>query len=161
MINLRTIQAQESKAAIAVMDTVIQEIWQVSLTWLMNETNEFNDLLEIQSFYFDNQGTFMVLEDDGHIVGIGAIGRINEERAELKRIWLLNEYRGRGLGRRLVAGLLDFARAQGYQVIELSVYSPSLQMPAVNLYNSFGFRTINLEENDLGENKFHMEMAFK
>ena len=98
----------------------------------------------------------MVLEDAGKIIGTGGIGCLDEKTAELKRIWLLKEYRGLGLGRKLVESLLEFARSHGYQRIELKVASPQIQPEAVGLYSSLGFVPTS---NPGGEDEsIHMEL---
>jgi len=58
----------------------------------------------------------------------------------LKRLWLLEEYHGQGIGFRLVARLLDFARAQGYKSVWLET-SPE-QERAIAFYRELGFHTI-------------------
>jgi len=143
MITLRTIQPDEADDAITVMDLVFQELWHVGYDRVKGRYDDFEDMDDIDSYYFQNNGTFMVLEDDGKIIGTGGIGSLDEMTAELKRIWLLKEYRGKGLGRKLVTSLLDFARSHGYQRVELTVASPALQIEAVGLYGSLGFVPVN------------------
>lgn len=150
-IRLRPLKPGEDQHAVRVMAAVIREIWHVSFSRVRAEEEGFEDLDDIQSFYFGNKGIFLVLEDEGKIVGTGAIGRVNRYRAELKRIWLLKPYRGQGLGNLMVSKLLDFARESGYRSIELYVYSPDLQLPAVELYKKFGFQVVGQEPNHQGE----------
>jgi len=132
------------------MDLVFQELWQVGYERVKGRYDDFEDMDDIDSYYFQNNGTFMVLEDDGKIIGTGGIGSLDETTAELKRIWLLKEYRGQGLGRKLVTSLLDFAHSHGYQRVELTVASPALQIEAVGLYGSLGFVAVNepMEEDE-------------
>ena len=57
---------------------------------------------------------FLAALDDYRLIGTGAIRKLDRDIAELKRIWLLDEYHGQGIGFRLVNLLFNFARAQGY-----------------------------------------------
>src|SRR5690242_3362683 len=61
----------------------------------------FQDIDQFQQTYFDNDGIFLVLTDEDQIIGTGAIRKINNEICELKRVWLLFEYHGKGLGYRM------------------------------------------------------------
>ena len=53
------------------------------------------------------------------IIGTGAIRKLEGDLCELKRLWLLTEYHGQGLGYRMLRELLAFARETGYQRIRL------------------------------------------
>jgi len=50
---------------------------------------------------------------------------------------LLPEFRGQGLGSRLLSSVLDHAKRFGLEKVELNVYTSNL--PAVALYKKFGF----------------------
>ena len=85
-------------------------------------------------------GVFLVVLDDDRIVGTGAIRRLDESLCELKRMWLLPEYRGRGYGTLVADRLLDFARNVGYSRIRLDT-APELHR-ATRLYERLGFARI-------------------
>jgi putative acetyltransferase len=96
---------------------------------------------ELQQTYFNNAGMFLVLTDDDQIIGTGAIRKINEEICELKRLWLLFEYHGKGLGYRMIQELFAFARQKGYQRVRLETERDS-QSRAFDLYKRLGFYEI-------------------
>jgi len=91
--------------------------------------------------YGPPRGTFLVALDGGQVIGTGAIRPIDDETAELKRMWLLEAYQGRGIGYRLYTLLADFARAAGYRRIWLSTDAIA-QSRAVRFYERLGFRPI-------------------
>ena len=91
--------------------------------------------------YGPPRGTFMIALVDGRLVGTGAIRPIDDETAELKRMWLLEEYQGRGIGLRLFTLLSEFARAAGYRQMWLSTDAIA-QSRAVRFYERLGFRPI-------------------
>src|SRR5687767_9051738 len=78
---------------------------------------ELHDMDDVQETYFGNNGTFLVMTDDGKIIGTGAICRLDDTTCELKRVWLLFAYHGKGLGYSMIQELLAFAREKGYQRI--------------------------------------------
>ncbi len=106
----------------------------------------FSDLDDFQAHYFDNAGTFLVALDDGQVIGCGAIRRLDEETAELKRMWLLEAYQGRGVGYRLIGELFAFARSRGYRRIRLQT-SPE-QTRALAFYRKLGFYEIPCYNDD-------------
>jgi putative acetyltransferase len=103
--------------------------------------NELKDMDDIQKNYFDQGGTFLVLLDDGQIVGTGAIRKLDDNICELKRLWLLTQYHGQGLGYRMLQELLSIAREKGYKRIRLET-EPEAQSRALNFYKRIGFYVI-------------------
>ena len=91
--------------------------------------------------YGPPRGTFLVALVDGRLVGTGAIRPIDDDTAELKRMWLLEAYQGRGIGYRLFTLLSEFARAAGYRQMWLSTDNIA-QSRAVRFYERLGFQPI-------------------
>lgn len=71
------------------------------------------DLLDIPGSYFARGGWFGVIEDAGRVVGTVAVVPRDTTTCEIKRVYLLPEYRGRGYGRALVERVLGWARDRG------------------------------------------------
>ena len=127
------IQHDEIEAAKAV-------IRDVSLEILGREPAEFADMDHGAAQYAAPSGLFLVLRDGEAIVGTGAIRRIDDRTCELKRMWFLRPYRGRGFGRAMADQLLEFARISGYERVRLDT-SPQLAA-ATRLYERLGFEPI-------------------
>jgi putative acetyltransferase len=108
----------------------------------IDATSEFDDLDNVYSVYFDNKGVFYVLLDSNKVVGSAGLRKIDDEICELKRMWLLKAYRGKGLGFAVISKLFEFARAQGYKKIRLDVYYPNQQHQAIMFYRRLGFYEI-------------------
>ena len=100
-----------------------------------------HDLDDIQKTYFENDGTFLVMTEGDRIIGTGAIRRLDETTCELKRVWLLFEHHGKGLGYRMIQELLAFAREKGYERIRLETDRED-QSRAYALYKRLGFYEI-------------------
>lgn len=83
-------------------------------------------------------GAFLVAYVDGEPVGCGAVKRHDDATAEVKRVWVVPEARGRGVARALMARLEEVAQALGYRgvVLETGLRQPE----AVELYESLGYR---------------------
>jgi putative acetyltransferase len=100
-----------------------------------------HDMDDIQQTYFENGGTFLVMAEGDRIIGTGAIRRLDETTCELKRVWLLFEFHGKGLGYRMIQELLSFAREKGYRRIRLETDRED-QRRAYALYKRLGFYEI-------------------
>jgi len=85
-------------------------------------------------------GIFVVGWEDGEPVACGGIARYDGATAEIRRMYVVPEARGRGLSRRLLTALEDEARALGCSLVRLE--TGKLQTEAVGLYASAGFRLI-------------------
>src|SRR5919202_1167975 len=138
MIEIQPIQLQQSKEVKRLIFTVCDEIFQVSEE-TVRRYDTMSDIDEVRSHYFDNGGTFLVLIDEGRVVGSGAIRRLSDDICELKRMWFLKPYRGRGLGTKMGQMLLNFAKNTGYKKVRLDTLDEQKQVPALNLYKRLGF----------------------
>ncbi|MGA2685022.1 MAG: GNAT family N-acetyltransferase [Verrucomicrobiota bacterium] len=98
---------------------------------------DFGDMDRISSQYVKPSGIFLVLMDDRRVVGTGAIRRLDEQICELKRMWFLPAYRGKGFGTRMAEQLFEFARSAGYRRVRLDTL-PLLEA-ANRLYQRLGF----------------------
>ena len=102
---------------------------------------ELHDMDNLAQTYFDNKGIFLVMTDESQVIGTGAIRRLDDATCELKRVWLLFEYHGKGLGYRMIQELLAFARETGYRRIRLETDREG-QRRAYDLYKRLGFYEI-------------------
>lgn len=84
------------------------------------------------------RGVFVVVrDDDGRAVACGGVTRFDDARGELKRMYVLPEARGRGLGRLLLDDLERGARELGFAALVLE--TGDRQEAALALYRSFGY----------------------
>ena len=80
---------------------------------------------------------FMVARRHGQAVGCGAIRPFGPGVAEIKRMFVVDEARGEGIGRAILENLETFARNFGYRSVRLET---GLKQPeAVSLYESAGY----------------------
>lgn len=88
----------------------------------------------------DNIKYALVLYMDGKPVGCGAIKEYDEDSMEVKRMFVLKAYRGRGCSSKILLGLEKWARELKYNRAVLE--TGKRQKSAVNLYNSKGYQRI-------------------
>ena len=85
-------------------------------------------------------GAWVVAYLDDEPVGCGGVKRLDDSSAELKRIYLAPAARGRGLGRRLLERLEQYACELGYELLRLD--TGNLQPEALALFRSAGYEQI-------------------
>jgi len=85
-------------------------------------------------------GTFLVGYEDGAAVCAGGVKRLDDEAAEIKRMYVVPAARGRGVAKELLGALEDAARALGYRVARLD--TGEKQPHAERLYREAGYRDI-------------------
>jgi putative acetyltransferase len=77
----------------------------------------------------------------GRPVAYGAYRPMGTDVAEIKRMYVVPDFRGRGLGRRILEHLEARARRDGYAAVRLE--TGILQPEAIRLYESAGYRRID------------------
>lgn len=82
---------------------------------------------------------FFVLREAGIAIAMGAIKRIDAGHAEIKSMHVLEEVRGKGHSRRMLAQLIAAARQSGYSRLSLETGVEAIFIPARQLYEKVGF----------------------
>ena len=85
-------------------------------------------------------GFFVVATSDGEPVACGGVQRLSDGAAEVKRMWVHDDWRGAGLGARLLRHLEDRARARGHAVVRLDTNDTLVE--AIAMYGRAGYRSI-------------------
>ncbi len=87
-------------------------------------------------------GAFLIAYLDNVAVGCGAVRRLDEVTAELKRMYVAPPVRGRGIGRALVEALEREARLLGATRVVLE--TGTRLAAAIKLYETMGYARIPL-----------------
>ncbi len=118
------------------------------------------DLDDIELAYRVRGGEFWVVEDGhGRIVGTCGMWVFpgDEGRGELRKMYLDDSLRGRGLGRRLLDTALTHARDAGLTRVELE--TNAAMTAAIGLYRSAGFAEIEADTCSRCDRRFALELA--
>ena len=95
------------------------------------------DLENPDKFYSQVGGIFYLLLNREQVIGTVAVRKINDKFAEIKRMYLLPEYRGLGWGTQLLEKVLAFCREKGFKTCILD--TNVTQEAAQKLYAKYGF----------------------
>jgi putative acetyltransferase len=98
-----------------------------------------SDLDDIAGHYLAKGGMFFTGLSGDEVIGTAAVRRVNTEKCEIRRIYLKQEFRGKGYGRQLFLHALSYARSH-YPVVTLKT-DRSLGR-AVSMYQRSGFSVI-------------------
>ena len=83
--------------------------------------------------------SFWSVWEEGELLGCGALKHLSDTHAEVKSMRTAMAHRRRGVGRLVLAHLLEEARRRGYRRVSLETGSMDAFEPARQLYASFGF----------------------
>jgi len=101
-------------------------------------------------------GAYVIGWEDGRAVAGGAVKRLEPAVAEIKRMYVVPDARGRGLARGLLTAIEATARELGYERVRLD--TGASQPHARALYESAGYRDVP-DYNDNPYAAYHGEKA--
>ncbi len=96
--------------------------------------------------------------DGDAVVGSVALRDLGNYTYELKRMYLRSSYRDRGLGKRLLATALDWARSNRARVVRLD--TAESMVTARHLYEAAGFVQVPGEAPRQGQQRLLYELRF-
>ncbi len=129
---IREATAADSQAIMAVIQDVFTEYG-----FIFEAATETPDLLTFNTHYDQTAGAFFVYEPEETITGTVGIKLLDENTAELYRLYLRATRRGSGIGRRLLDTALNWAREQG--VAKVILWSDTRFTLSHKLYLKAGF----------------------
>jgi len=98
------------------------------------------ELLHINEMYAPPKGVIYLAEKENECFGCVAIRDKQNNIAELKRLYVNENYRGQGIGKLLFDKAIEFAQHATYQKIRLDTLAS--MNTAINLYKANGFYVI-------------------
>ena len=96
------------------------------------------------SVFHPPSGSLLLAKYNDEFAGIGCLKRLNDETAEIKRMFVSPRFRRKGIGKEILDELVNDARSIGYS--KLCLDSPDVFKAAHKLYESLGFRYIKAYE---------------
>ncbi len=92
--------------------------------------NTLEDIKDVVLFY-----------DDKIAVSCGSFKFYDEGIAEIKRVFVRKEYRGKGISKQLMGCLEERAKSKGFHTMILETGAPLVE--AMGLYNKLGYKVID------------------
>ena len=144
---------------------MIEEVKQLFLEYAQSlKVNlDFQDfeteLMALPGKYGPPDGVLIIALDDGTAVGCAGLRKINEGTCEMKRLYIRDDYKGLGIGKRLSTMIIEEASRLNYHDIRLDTLA-SLKK-ALDLYISLGFYDIEPYTYNPIEGARFMELRLK
>ncbi|MBP1549524.1 MAG: GNAT family N-acetyltransferase [Oscillospiraceae bacterium] len=117
------------------------------------ESGRALDLQTRHGFYLDIENyfkAFWCMFDGGKIIGAVGVKELDNASCELKSLYLLEKYHGKGYGKCLLNKAIDYTKEAGYEKMYLDSLSTSTK--AISLYRRFGFTdTERYNENECSD----------
>lgn len=132
---IRDWQECDRNRAADILHTVLTEY---GLPWLPTAADR--DAIDVEDFYLSTGGEFWVVEMQEKLVGTAAYYPVKrgKKAVEIRKMYLLPEARGKGLGKYLLTQLENTIAAKGFR--EIWIETASVLKEAVNLYESSGYQ---------------------
>lgn len=138
---------------------IIRELFLEYFDWLDNDAcfeNFEDEVTELPGEYVPPEGQILLAREDDWPIGCVALRKFQEGVCEMKRLYVRDDYKGKGIGKTLIVRLIEEARNLGYKKMVLDTL-PFMQQ-AIHLYQAFGFKEIDAYGDHPVEGAIYMEM---
>lgn len=132
---IRDWQAKDRLEAAELIHSVLSEY---GLGWEPDGADR--DVLQVEECYFHTGGEFWVIESQNQLVGTGAYYPIERGKnaVEIRKMYLLSQARGCGLGKYLLQQLETVIASRGFE--QIWIETASVLAEAVKLYERHGYK---------------------
>ena len=89
----------------------------------------------------DQSIKFWSLWEDNKLIGCGALKFLEKKHGEFKSIRVVDEFRKKGIGERIINHLIGEAKKLKISKLSIETGSGEFFLPARNLFSKFGFKT--------------------
>ena len=85
-----------------------------------------------------NYDYFLCLFDESVVIGTIAVNKMDKDKCELRSVYLLEKYHGKGLGMKMIQEAICYAMGCGFHEMYLDTISSTSQK-AIRMYKRCGF----------------------
>ena len=137
MMNLRPMEARDNPAVAQLIRASLEEFGLDK-----PGTVYFDSHLDHLADYYQHQerAAYFVLEDEGQLVGCGGFAPVSDKIAELQKLYVTKNSRGKGYSSRLIKQIFQEARLAGYE--QLYLETTTELATAVAVYQHYGFTSL-------------------
>ena len=116
-----------------------------------------DELISLPGKYAAPEGRLYILKYNDKFSGCIALRKIEDDICEMKRLYLKEDIRGKGIGKELVEKIIKDAKDIGYKKMRLDTIKE--KMPnAVSMYERYGFVEIEPYYHNPNPHTLYMEL---
>jgi len=105
--------------------------------------------------YKEPDGAFIIAKENNNIIGCVGIRKIEPKICEMKRLFVNDNYKGKGIGKKLVEMIIEEAKIKNYERIRLDTINT--MDAALNIYYKNGFHRIEPYYNNPNKGTVYLE----
>ena len=138
---------------------MIKELFVDYYDWLGGEKQlpDFEvELTGLPGDYEEPSGRLLLALEDDWPVGCIALREVEQGTGEIKRLYVRDDYKGKGIGKTLIVRIIEEAKRVGYKNIRLD--TAIFMKQAVHLFHAYGFRDVNSADSDINADDLYMEL---
>ena len=128
------------------------------IQWLNQDLGFQNIDDELNNFpekYKEPEGAFIIAKVNNEVIGCVGIRKIENKIGEMKRLFVNDNYKGRGIGKKLVEKIIEEAKIKNYEKIRLDTLNT--MKAALDIYYKNGFYKIEPYYNNPHNNIEYLE----
>jgi N-acetylglutamate synthase-like GNAT family acetyltransferase len=118
-----------------------------------------DELMYFPQRYKEPNGTFIVAKDNNDIIGCVGLKKLEKDICEMKRLFVKDTYKGKGVGKKLVEIILQEAKNKNYKKIRLDTLKTMEN--ALKIYYKNNFYEIGAYYNNPNSNVIYLEKILK
>jgi ribosomal protein S18 acetylase RimI-like enzyme len=100
-------------------------------------------------------GEFIIAKEDDNVIGCVAIKKLENNICEMKRLFVKDEYKKKGIGKKLVEKIIEEAKSRNYERMRLDTLNT--MKAALNVYYKNGFYEIEPYYNNPNNGVVYLE----
>lgn len=155
---IRPIQASDDKKIAQIVRDNLEK-FHLDIPGTAYFDKELDSLSKFYNNLPDKRRYFIVTDENDTVVGGAGVAEFKgiHNCAEVQKLYLTDKTKGKGLGKKLMKEIEDFARMTGYELLYLETHSNL--GTAIGLYEKLGFHQIDKPEAVLHStmNRFYLK----
>jgi ribosomal protein S18 acetylase RimI-like enzyme len=105
--------------------------------------------------YKEPEGAFVIAKENDNIIGCAGIRKLEPKICEMKRLFVNDANKGKGIGGKLVEIIIEEAKIKKYEIIRLDTINT--MAAALNIYYKNGFYEIEPYYNNPNKGTVYLE----
>ena len=114
-----------------------------------------DELANFPKKYSPPEGEFIIAKNNNKVIGIVGIKNLENNICEMKRLFVKDEYKNKGIGKELVGEIIEEAKIRNYKKIMMDTLNTMEK--ALKIYYKYGFYEIKKYYNNPYEGVIYLE----